>query len=75
MLGRDLLVLLLSIDVGEGFNKGKRAVKSTVKVQESVCVCRGSDDTRCCNKIVATLALLLWLLKFKNLGNYACVYV
>ena len=50
MLGRDLLVLLLSIDVGEGFNKGKRAVKSTVKVQE----CRAEHDTRCCNKIVAS---------------------
>ena len=37
MLWRDLLVIV-SIDVGEGFNKGKRAVKSTVKVQESVCV-------------------------------------
>ena len=48
----ELLVVILSIDVdvGVGFNKGKRAVKSTVKVQE----CRAEHDTRCCNKIVAS---------------------
>ena len=44
-----VVILSIDVDVGEGFNKGKR-VKSTVKVQE----CRAEHDTRCCNKIVAS---------------------
>ena len=54
----------------EGFNQGKRAVKSTVKVQE----CRAEHDTRCCNKIVASTTFATKV--FKNLGKqFAYIYI